>query len=56
MVYTHVFGDRGELRCGKHPERGGWKPVVLTEVHAALHPKYEEYKSYFLAMPTLEQP
>ena len=58
VVYTYVFGDGGsELEVWKASwSAAGWKPVVLTEVHAALHPKYEEYKSYFLAMPTLNSP
>ena len=56
VVYTYVFGDGGadELEAWRTSwSAAGWKPMVLTEEHAALHPKYEEYKSHFLTMPTI---
>ena len=57
IVYTY-FEDQG---MGQGPtvdawksiwERAGWKPVVLHEKHAALHPDYDDMKSRFATFPT----
>ena len=58
VVYTYVFGGGGgELEVWKATwSAAGWKPVVLTEEHAALHPKYQEYRDYFMSMPTVNSP
>ncbi len=56
IVYTY-FEDQG-MGAGPAVETwkqiwqsAGWKPVVLSEKHAALHPDYQEMKDKFMTYP-----
>jgi hypothetical protein len=58
VVYTYYaamgMGGAAEIDVWKASwSNAGWKPVVLGEQHAALHPKYRQHKALFASMPTV---
>ena len=61
MVYTFYndmgMGGADEIDAWRTSwSDAGWKPVVLSERHAALHPKYARYRALFLTMPSRGRP
>ena len=59
VVYTYneggVEGDAVAV-WQQSWEAAGWTPIVLNEQHAALHPNYQDYRDYFLTLPTPNTP
>lgn len=59
IVYTYFdevegMDDQNEIieSWAKTWSEAGWKPVIIGEVHARRHPRYDEFRARFAAMPT----